>query len=110
MMRVSTFQRVATDRNRFNEPEIQLFEARIDWQHHQRQEHVGQSHKDGRVRIEDLQRLADQAQPHQQAVDDALIRVISKMAKVRMRRFVQNGMVMRKSQSSRVRSDRVAMK
>ena len=38
------------------------------------------------------------------------LRITSIMAKVRMRRLVQNGMVTRNSQISRVRSDRVAMK
>ncbi len=38
------------------------------------------------------------------------LRMICRMAKVRIRRLVQNGMVIRNSQSSRVRSGRVAMK
>jgi hypothetical protein len=38
------------------------------------------------------------------------LRITSCMAKVRISRLVQNGMVIRNSQSPRVRSGRVAMK
>ena len=49
-------------------------------------------------------------EPEQQRVDDAFVADHLLIAKVRISRLVQNGMVIRNSQMSRLRSGRVAMK
>ena len=82
-----------------DQAEIELLHAGIERQHHQRQVDIDHAQHDREVGVHHLDRLLDDAEPISRRVDDAFIADDFLTAKVRMSRLVQNGMVIRNSQS-----------
>ena len=96
---------------RFDEAEIELLHTCVKWQHHQRQIDIDHADKDRAVRVT-ASAAVDRSGPGPTGCVLIMpsLRMICRIAKVRINRLVQNGMVIRNSQSSRVFGGRVAMK